>query len=73
MLGGEAEAIAARVGGRLAAGLGPGGALRHWRGALAGPDRVLAAADLEVAVLAVGNGRRAFRRLDDDELDALLA
>ncbi len=41
--------------------------------ALAGPDRTLAGADLEVAVLSPGNGRRAFRRLVDGELESLLA
>ena len=48
-------------------------ALRSAVGALAGAERTLGAADLEVAVLADGNGRRAFRRLVDDELVALLA
>jgi hypothetical protein len=47
-------------------------ALRAAVGALAGPDRTLGAADLEVAVLAEGNGRRAFRRIVDDQLVALL-
>ncbi len=42
-------------------------------GALAGPDRTLEAADLEVAVLAEDTGRRAFRRLVNGELEALLA
>jgi hypothetical protein len=42
------------------------------REALAGPDRTLSAADLEVAALARENGRRAFYRIEDDELDALL-
>ena len=42
-------------------------ALQVAAAALAGPDRTLAAADLEVAVLARTNGRRAFRRIDDDE------
>jgi hypothetical protein len=41
--------------------------------ALAGPDRTLSGGDLEVAVLAQGNGRRAFSRLVDEELSALLA
>jgi hypothetical protein len=40
--------------------------------ALAGPDRTLTGAELEVAVLAEGNGRRAFRRLVDAELESLL-
>jgi len=42
-------------------------------GALAGPDRTLVGDDLEVAVLARQSGRRAFRRVEGDELDALLA
>jgi hypothetical protein len=41
--------------------------------ALAGPDRQLAGDDLEVAVLARQNGRRAFRRIEGDDLDGLLA
>jgi len=40
--------------------------------ALAGPERTLGSHDLEVAVLASGNGRRAFRRLTGAELDELL-
>ena len=47
-------------------------ALRAAVAALAGPDRTLTRTDLEVAVLAQGNGRRAFRRLADEELAALL-
>ena len=48
------------------------GALRAAAAALAGPDRTPVAADLEVAVLARSNGRRAFQRLDDDEVGATL-
>ena len=40
--------------------------------ALAGPERTLTCADLEVAVLERGLGRRAFRRLSDDEVTAIL-
>jgi hypothetical protein len=39
---------------------------------LSGPDRSLLAADLEIAVLERGNGRRCFRRLDDDAITHLL-
>jgi hypothetical protein len=53
-------------------GLDLQGALRAAVAALAGPDRTLAPADLEVAVLARGNGRRAFRRVEDAELTELL-
>ena len=41
-------------------------------GALAGPDRVLAPDELEVAVLERTDRRRAFRRVDDAELASLL-
>ena len=40
--------------------------------ALAGPERTLSGRDLEAAMLTGGNGRRAFVRLVEDELDALL-
>ena len=73
VLGGDADAIADRL---EAAYPGPGAievALQASVGALAGPERVLAPDDLEVAVLARGNGRRAFRRIEGDALAALLA
>jgi proteasome alpha subunit len=41
--------------------------------ALSGPDRVLAADDLEVAVLSRRNGRRCFMRLTDTDVAAALA
>jgi proteasome alpha subunit len=72
VLGGEAEAIA----GRMDSGFQPdwdlAGALRTAAGALAGPDRAPVAADLEVAVLARTNGRRAFGRLNDEEVATAL-
>ena len=40
--------------------------------ALAGPDRALVPDDLEVAVLARENGRRAFRRIEGEALASLL-
>jgi proteasome alpha subunit len=73
VLGGDADAIADRLD---AAYPEPGAlevALRASASALAGPDRTLAPDDLEVAVLARGNGRRAFRRIEGDALAALLA
>ena len=65
VLGGEAETIAERLQTAFSAGLDLGAALRAAVSALAGPDRSLAASDLEVAVLARSNGRRAFRRIED--------
>ena len=72
VLGGEAEAIAARLEGSFEADWDLNGAVRAAAAALAGPDRTPVAADLEVAVLARSNGRRAFQRLDDDEVGAAL-
>ena len=73
VLGGEADAIRERMTGAWTEGGTLGAALGAAVGALAGPDRELPARELEVAVLARGNGRRTFRRLDDDEVAALLA
>jgi proteasome alpha subunit len=73
VIGGDAEAIGARLEAAFAPGLDLGGALRAAVGALAGPDRTLAAGELEVAVLSRQNGRRAFRRIEDAELTELLA
>ncbi len=73
VLGGEAETIADRLESSFADGLDLGAALRVAVAALAGPDRTLGADDLEVAVLARTNGRRAFRRLADDEVTELLS
>lgn len=72
VLGGEAEAIAGRLEEGFRSDWDLAGALRTAAGALAGPDRAPVAADLEVAVLARSNGRRAFQRLTDDEVAAAL-
>ena len=72
VLGGDADAILARLTESYSDGLDLGGAVRAGVAALAGPDRSLPAGDLEIAVLARGNGRRCFRRLDDDAVGALL-
>jgi proteasome alpha subunit len=72
VLGGETETIAQRLEDQWTSGWSLADALRAAVSALAGPDRTLAGSDLEVAVLAQGNGRRAFRRLVDVELETLL-
>ena len=71
VLGGETEAISDRFGEleetpELADGL------RRAISALSGPDRTLGPAELEIAVLQRGTGRRAFRRLDDAEVASLV-
>jgi proteasome alpha subunit len=73
VLGGDADAILGRLTESYTGDLDVGAAVRTGTAALAGPDRTLAPTELEVAVLARGNGRRCFRRLGDDEVTALLA
>jgi proteasome alpha subunit len=72
VLGGEAEVIAGRLAEEWTTETDLAGALAAAVGALAGPDRVLAPDELEVAVLERTDRRRAFRRIEGDELAALL-
>jgi proteasome alpha subunit len=72
VLGGETELIAQRLEEQWTAAWGLSDALRGAVSALAGPDRTLTPDGLEVAVLAEGNGRRAFRRIVEAELVRLL-
>jgi proteasome alpha subunit len=72
VLGGETEAITERFAAAYVDDWDLDLALRAAVSALAGPERALGPADLEVAVLARANGRRAFRRLVNDELAARL-
>jgi proteasome alpha subunit len=72
VIGGDADTIGTRLEEAFHPGLDLGGALNAAVSALSGPDRVLAPADLEVAVLSRANGRRAFRRVEDAELATLL-
>jgi proteasome alpha subunit len=72
VLGGDADAIGQRLESTWHTGLTLAEALQVAVKALAGPDRTLAADDLEVGLLARSNGRRAFRRLTDGELAELL-
>jgi proteasome alpha subunit len=72
VLGGEAETIAERMTEAYEPGLALGDALRRSVTALAGPEETVEANSLEVAVLSRTNGRRAFRRIDAEELAGLL-
>jgi proteasome alpha subunit len=72
VIGGDAEAIGTRLEAAYQPGLDLAGALKAAVDALAGPERTLAPGELEVAVLSRTNGRRAFRRIEDDELSTLL-
>ncbi|WP_334143563.1 proteasome subunit alpha [Rhabdothermincola sp.] len=72
VLGGEADAIAARLQETWRAGLPLDEAVRVTVQALAGPERGIGPSELEAAVLSRTNGRRAFRRIDDEELSSYL-
>jgi proteasome alpha subunit len=72
VLGGEAEAIHGRFEESYSTTMSLADAISAAAAALAGPERLLAPADLEVAELARRNGRRAFRRIEGDALAAIL-
>jgi proteasome alpha subunit len=73
VIGGESDTISERLQGSWQTGMDRPAAVRAAVAALAGPDRTLSADDLEVAVLARSNGRRAFHRLEDTEVTTILA
>jgi proteasome alpha subunit len=71
VLGGESETIADRLKSTYSAGMSLAEALRAAVSALAG-DRTLEPEELETAVLARGNGRRAFHRLSHAQVGEIL-
>jgi len=73
VLGGQAEQIAEALTSRYDPGLDSAAAIRIGAAVLAGPDTVLSADQLEVALLDRSKTRRAFRRIHGDELIAILA
>jgi proteasome alpha subunit len=72
VLGGDADAVLSRIPEAPTEGLDLAAAVSRAVAALAGPDRQVPVAELEVAVLARNNGRRCFRRLTDDQVASLL-
>jgi proteasome alpha subunit len=72
VLGGDADALAERLDSTYDRSADLASALKAAVAALGGPDRTLAAADLEVALLERGATRRCFRRIRDQELVDLL-
>ncbi|HEY5026737.1 MAG TPA: proteasome subunit alpha [Acidimicrobiales bacterium] len=72
VLGGETESISDRVAESYQSDWALDAALRATVSGLGGPERTLEPGDLEVAVLARANGRRAFRRLANEELADLM-
>jgi len=72
VIGGEADVIRERLEASWSDGDDLDAAVAVAVQALAGPDRALVPDDLEVAVLARENGRRAFRRIEGEALASLL-
>lgn len=73
VIGGETETVRARLEESWKPNQPLETVLNQAVNALAGPDRTLKADDLEVAVLGRGNGRRAFRRIENEALDEHLS
>ena len=73
VLGGDAEAITARLGESFDESLDLAKAVRIAARSLGGPDRTLAAEDLEVACLVRSAARRCFRRVSDADAAVHLA
>ncbi len=72
VLGGDAESISTRLTETFQDGLDLDGAIELGVAALAGPDREIPHAELEVGVLARGSSRRCFTRLTDADVAARL-
>ncbi len=72
-IGGDAEAIRGRLAEAWTDDLDLAGAIRVGRDVLAGGDREIPAAELEVGELSRSNGRRCFRRVEGEVLAAALS
>jgi proteasome alpha subunit len=72
VLGGDSDAITSRMALAFHPGWSLAEALKATSGALGSPDKPLAVPDLEVAILARSENRRAFRRVEDAETASLL-
>jgi len=72
VLGGQAEEIAQALETRFDGNMDAGAAIRLGASVLAGPDTVLSAEQLEVAILDRRRPRRAFRRINVAELPSVL-
>jgi proteasome alpha subunit len=71
VLGGDAESIKARFTQLATEPAGLAATLRSAVDALSGPDRSILTADLEVGILEDRGHRRTFKRLSDEEVNAL--
>ena len=73
VLGGDSDAIGGRMKESFVEGQNLKAAVQEATKALSGTERTLTSTDLEVAILSRSNGRRCFRRLDDETVAAALA
>jgi len=73
VIGGEAELIRDRIQENWKSGLSLKESIKLTTQALSGPDKSFNSGELEVALLSRGNGRRAFSRIEGEELNGLLA
>ncbi len=72
VLGGDADPISERMNASFTVGATLSAALKACAQSLSGPDKTLAAVDLEVAVIERGNNRRCFRRIEAIEATSLM-
>ena len=72
VLGGDADPISERMNASFTVGATLSAALKACAQSLSGPDKILAAVDLEVAVIERGNNRRCFRRIEAIEATSLM-
>ncbi|MCL5948503.1 MAG: proteasome subunit alpha [Actinobacteria bacterium] len=72
VLGGDTEGVRDRMSGAYRRDWTLEDALRACVSALSGPERTLAASELEIAMLARSNGQRAFKRMDRSDIDSAL-
>lgn len=73
VLGGDAEAVKARFAATFSENMNLSTTLKNAAAALAGPERTIPVADLEVGILEDRGVRRTFLRLPDSEVSGLLA
>jgi len=73
VIGGEADLVREKIEQDWKSGLSLQEIVKLTTSALSGPDRSFSPDELEIAVLSRGNGRRAFNRIEGEELNGLLA
>ena len=73
VLGGDAEVVRKRMAEAYKPGWKLEDAIRTCVNVLSGHDRVIPSSDLEVAVLDRSNGERSFKRISQEDIDAIIS